>query len=128
MTLIQDSQLLPQQLVFLSNATTIEVIYSDTLANVVVPVPPLSEQTAIVRFLGHATAAMTRTIARVQRGIETVTEYRTRLIADLVTGKLDVRKAAAALPDPDPLNAGTRLDDSTNESNALDLDTVTAVA
>lgn len=27
-------------------------------------------------------------------------EYRTRLTADLVTGKLDVREAAAKLPDP----------------------------
>ena len=30
-------------------------------------------------------------------------EYRTRLIADVVTGKLDVREAAAALPEVDPL-------------------------
>ena len=29
-------------------------------------------------------------------------EYRTRLIADVVTGKLDVREAAAALPEVDP--------------------------
>ena len=28
-------------------------------------------------------------------------EYRTRLIADVVTGKLDVREAAAQLPDED---------------------------
>ena len=32
-------------------------------------------------------------------------EYRTRLIADVVTGKLDVREAAAALPEVDPLAA-----------------------
>ena len=31
--------------------------------------------------------------------IELVQEYRTRLIADVVTGKLDVREAAAQLPD-----------------------------
>ena len=30
-------------------------------------------------------------------------EYRTRLIADVVTGKLDVREAAAELPEVDPL-------------------------
>ncbi len=29
-------------------------------------------------------------------------EYRTRLIADVVTGKLDVREAAAKLPDEAP--------------------------
>ena len=30
-------------------------------------------------------------------------EFRTRLIADVVTGKLDVREAAARLPEVDPL-------------------------
>ena len=34
---------------------------------------------------------------------EILREYRTRLIADVVTGKLDVRKAAAELPEMDPL-------------------------
>ena len=34
----------------------------------------------------------------VQHEIDLVREYRTRLIADVVTGKLDVRKAAASLP------------------------------
>ena len=30
-------------------------------------------------------------------------EYRARLIADAVTGKVDIREAAAGLPEPDPL-------------------------
>ena len=38
-------------------------------------------------------------IARARRQIELVQEYRTRLIADVVTGKLDVREAAAQLPE-----------------------------
>ena len=122
MAVIQDSQLLPKQLMFLSNATTIHVIYSVTLANVVVPVPPLSEQTAIVHFLRNATAKVSGAVAHVRREIETLTEYRTRLIADAVTGKLDVREAAAALPDPDPENAGT------SGNNSLALDEATAVA
>ncbi len=35
----------------------------------------------------------------IARSIRLVDEYRTRLTADLVTGKLDVREAAAKLPD-----------------------------
>ncbi len=31
--------------------------------------------------------------------IELLSEYRNRLVADVVTGKLDVREAAARLPD-----------------------------
>ena len=36
--------------------------------------------------------------ARARRQIELLEEYRTRLVADVVTGKLDVREAAARLP------------------------------
>ena len=47
-------------------------------------------------------------IARSEREIDLLREYRTRLIADVVTGKLDVREAAARLPDeveePEPLD------------------------
>ena len=42
---------------------------------------------------------MDSAIARAHRQIELLQEYRTRLIADVVTGKLDVREAAARLPD-----------------------------
>ena len=38
-------------------------------------------------------------IQRIEREIELLREYRTRLIADVVTGKLDVREAAARLPE-----------------------------
>ena len=36
---------------------------------------------------------------RIRCQIELLQEYRTRLIADVVTGKLDVREAAAELPE-----------------------------
>ena len=41
-------------------------------------------------------------ISRLEREIELLREYRTRLVADVVTGKLDVREAAARLPDEAP--------------------------
>ena len=62
-------------------------------------VPPLSEQTAIVKYLDSATASIDATIARAHREIELLQEYRTRLIADVVTGKVDVRGVANSLPD-----------------------------
>ena len=45
------------------------------------------------------TAAIDDAITRARRQIELLREYRTRLIADVVTGKLDVRDAAASLPE-----------------------------
>ena len=63
------------------------------------PTPPLQEQVTIVDYLERAIANFDDAIARARRQIELVEEYRTRLIADVVTGKLDVRAAAAQLPD-----------------------------
>ena len=58
-------------------------------------------------------------IARARRQIELVQEYRTRLIADVVTGKLDVREAAAQLPDEgddeEPLDEGGALADDVDD-------------
>jgi len=60
-------------------------------------------------------------IARTQNEISLLREYRTRLIADVVTGKLDVREAAARLPDAiDPADA-VLIDEATaqgDEDNA----------
>ncbi|MCY3871571.1 MAG: restriction endonuclease subunit S [Gemmatimonadetes bacterium] len=61
------------------------------------PLPPLAEQTVIVRYLNKATADIDAAIDRARREIELLGEYRTRLIADVVTGKVDVREAAAEL-------------------------------
>ena len=63
------------------------------------PFPPAEEQRKIAETLGEATADIDARIARTRRQIELIEEYRTRLIADVVTGKLDVREAAARLPD-----------------------------
>ena len=60
-----------------------------------IPLPPLAEQTAIVQYLDKATVDIDTAIAHARRQIELVQEYRTRLIADVVTGKLDVRTASA---------------------------------
>ena len=65
-----------------------------------VPLPPLAEQNSILAYLDGATIPLTNAIARTEREIALMQEYRTRLTADLVTGKLDVRAAAAHLPAP----------------------------
>ena len=79
--------------------------------------PPLREQTAIARFLDAAARRIQRQISATRRQIALVEEYRTRLIAGVVTGKLDVREAAADLPETDPLPVGDRSDGIDPESN-----------
>ena len=54
-----------------------------------------------------------------QREIALLREYRTRLIAEVVTGKLDVREAASRLPDeveePEPLDETDALTEGEEE-------------
>ena len=64
-----------------------------------VVVPPTTEQQAIVECISKKSSNITKSIALVQDEIAVMSEFRTRLIADVVTGKLDVREAAARLPD-----------------------------
>lgn len=78
---------------------TVESIEHEFLANTRVPIPPVDEQHDIARFVDGATVGMTAAIDRARREVSLLREYRTRLIADVVTGKLDVRDAAANLPD-----------------------------
>lgn len=58
---------------------------------------PVQEQKAIVSHIAAETAPLNAVIARAQREIELIREYRTRLVADVVTGQIDVRAAAAQL-------------------------------
>ena len=66
-----------------------------TLNSYHIPVPPLPEQAAIVRHLDEAVTNIYTATDSARRQIELMQEYRTRLIADVVTGKLDAREAVA---------------------------------
>jgi len=63
------------------------------------PDVPMQEQETIATFLDDATRGIDVAVARARKEIELIREYRTRLVADVVTGKLDVREAAANLPE-----------------------------
>jgi type I restriction enzyme S subunit len=69
------------------------------LYQIMVPVPPVSEQDVLVVEIETESADLDKAISSANHEISLLSEYRTRLIADLVTGKLDVREAAASLPD-----------------------------
>ena len=73
-------------------------LYWDDFKRLASLVPPPLEETGIVGFLDLAVQRIQAAISATQRQIELVREYRTRLIADVVTGKLDVREAAVRPP------------------------------
>ena len=64
----------------------------DRIGATIVAFPPLAEQTAIAAHLNQLAYGSDTAIDRTRRQIELMEEYRTRLIADVVTGKIDVRE------------------------------------
>lgn len=70
---------------------TVESLEHDFLANTLFPMPPMSEQEDILDAIRSESRYIERAITRTHREIELIREYRTRLISDVVTGKLDVR-------------------------------------
>ena len=74
---------------------TIENVSADRYANLEIPVPELGEQEAIVSVLDSETARIDTLVARVQRAVGLLKEFRSSLISAAVTGKIDVRNEAA---------------------------------
>ena len=62
----------------------------------------IEEQREIVAHIARECEPLDATINRIEREIELLREFQARLVADIVTGKLDVREAAARLPEPAP--------------------------
>ena len=63
----------------------------ERVLNLRVSVPPMQEQEGIANHIERDTADIDTALAPARRQIDLLQEYRTRLIADVVTGKLDVR-------------------------------------
>jgi type I restriction enzyme S subunit len=82
--------------------------------------PPAREQQSIVESIDVDCAPVNAGISRLEREIDLLREYRTRLVADVVTGKLDVREAAARLPDEAPLDTIEDDADLVDETESAD--------
>lgn len=81
------------------SGSTKGAITCEDLKRFKIAVPPGPEQEVLLRHTQVATRSPTIAISRLNREIDLLREYRTRLVADVVTGKVDVREAAARLPD-----------------------------
>ena len=64
-----------------------------------IAVPPTHEQREIATHIDRISQRIGEVLTPLNHQLEMVREYRTRLISDVVTGTLDVRQAAATLPD-----------------------------
>jgi restriction endonuclease S subunit len=75
------------------NPNTIDHLTGDKLRRYRLPVPPKVEQQAIVDYLDRETAKIDTLVAKIEKAIERLREYRSALITAAVTGKIDVRGA-----------------------------------
>lgn len=86
------------QVLAVTKQVTISGIDGTQLKALTVLVPPIAEQAWIVSEAKRRFAPIDLSIKKVTDEIKLGREYRTRLIADVVTGRIDVREAAVNLP------------------------------
>lgn len=88
--IFNNSDIVLNQILYKSNSTTIDVIYSYSLREVYLPIMPLSEQKEIIKYLDAKCTTLDAIIADKKAQLETLTEYKKSLIYEYVTGKKEV--------------------------------------
>jgi type I restriction enzyme, S subunit len=90
-------------------------LYPDEFFRLEIIQPPYDEQLEIVESIQVQTADLDTALSRLENEIDLLREYRTSLVADVVTGKLDVREAASRLPDEELLPNLAAADDDPDD-------------
>ncbi len=88
--IFNESDLIYDQILRKSNATTIDVIYSYTLKELVLPVIPIEEQQIIINFLDKKTSQTDDILADLNRQVEILNKYKKSLITETVTKGLNL--------------------------------------
>ena len=103
-----------------ANTVTMSTLGQGAINSLPIIVPPLVEQRGILGLVDAESSPLANAISRLEREIELLREYRTRFVADVVTGKLDVREAAARLPDEAALDTAENDTDLRIDPEAAD--------
>ena len=90
-----ESQSLQDQIFNNENGVSRDALNFEQIGSLVLSKPTIAEQTTIASFLDRETARIDALIASVHKAIDLLKEQRTALISAAVTGKIDVRGAAA---------------------------------
>lgn len=113
-----------QQFHVLATGVTRFALGKHDVKNAVIALPPVAEQETICRWITDECQPLEDAIARAEDEIKLIREYRDRLIADVVTGQVDVRSWQ---PGPDDMVDDTVLaalgddqDDATDEDGDVE--------
>ena len=85
--IFNDTDLIKNQILYHSNSTTIDVLYSYTLKELRIPLIPMNEQKTILDYLDKKCAAIDTIIEEKQTLIDELETYKKSLIFETVTGK-----------------------------------------
>lgn len=88
------------------------------IKNLRIPLPALEIQRRTVEDITRLAAPLRKASERIHHEITLLREFRTRLVADVVTGQVDVRAIAATLPEASEDVAGSRCDGPEEEDAA----------
>jgi type I restriction enzyme S subunit len=86
-----NSEAICQQVILYTGGATSPHINIRDIINFSIPQPTLQEQSRIAQFIDRQTARVDRTIKKIADAITQLQEYRSALITNAVTGKIDVR-------------------------------------
>jgi type I restriction enzyme S subunit len=107
LVLYLNSQMARDYLISRANTVTMSTLPQGAISTMDVALPRREDQDRIADAVDHELDVVHTAKRNAFRHVELILQYRSSLIADVVTGKLDVRKAAANLPDeadePEPL-------------------------
>jgi type I restriction enzyme S subunit len=95
------SPAMDRQLALLKVGSTFDRINVAEVKNLLVAIPPPEEQQLIASVLDERISVSERAKNRSRSEQDLIQEFRARLIADVVTGKVDVREASVALAEVD---------------------------
>lgn len=73
-----------------ATGTTRKILGLNTFNNLIIPLPPKSEQEEIAKYLDHKTATIDAIVSNIGKQIDTLKQLRKTLINDVVTGKIKV--------------------------------------
>ena len=107
-----------------SNGMTVGLqnLSNQNFYNVRTILPPLEEQLAIVSAVQEAARRIDAAIRATIREIALLREHHTRLVADVVTGTLDVREPAAGLPNEEIAPLPPEIDDDLDDADTEEED------
>lgn len=90
--IFNESDFVKDQFTLMSNATTIEVIYSYSLKDILLPVIPADEQEKIYGYLSKKCIAIDGIISEKQKALATIIQHKKSLIYEYVIGKKRVKE------------------------------------